>query len=88
MGGKRFEDKGEIVKFEPKERLQFTHFSPFSGQPDIPENYHTVTFELAPRGDGTELVITQTNAANQEERNHSEANWARVLNSIKHAAER
>ena len=46
-----------------------------------------VTFELT-RGDGTELVITQTNAASQEERNHSEANWARVLNSIKHAAER
>ncbi len=86
--GKRFEDKGEIVKFEPSKLLQFTHFSPFSGQPDIPENYHTVTFELAPRGDGTELVITQTNAANQEEHNHSEANWARVLNSIKHAAER
>ncbi len=88
MGGKRFEDKGEIVKFEPKERLQFTHFSPLSGQPDTPENHHIVTFELAPRGDGTELVITQTNAANQEERNHSEANWARVLNSIKHTAER
>jgi len=76
------------VKFEPKERLQFTHFSPLSGQPDTPENHHIVTCELAPRGDGTELVITQTNAANQEERNHSEANWARVLNSIKHAAER
>jgi uncharacterized protein YndB with AHSA1/START domain len=86
--GKSFEDKGEIVKFEPDKLLQFTHFSPLSGQPDIPENHHMVTFELAPRGDGTELVITQTNAASPEERNHSEANWARVLNSIKHAAER
>jgi uncharacterized protein YndB with AHSA1/START domain len=86
--GRSFEDKGEIVKFEPDKLLQFTHFSPLSGQPDIPENHHMVTFDLAPRGDGTELVITQTNAASQEERNHSEANWARVLNSIKHAAER
>jgi uncharacterized protein YndB with AHSA1/START domain len=86
--GKHFEDKGEIVKVEPNRVLQFTHFSPLSGQADIPENYHTVTFELAPRADGTELVITQTNAASEEERQHSEANWAKVLDSIKHAAER
>jgi uncharacterized protein YndB with AHSA1/START domain len=86
--GKRFEDKGEIVAFEPNERLQFTHFSPLSGQPDTPENYHTVTFELRPRAERTELVITQTNAASQEERQHSEANWAKVLDGITHAAER
>ncbi len=85
--GKRFEDKGEIVSFEPDKLLRFTHFSPLSGQPDVPENYHTVTFELTPRDDGTELVITQTNAASQEEREHSEANWAKVLDSIKQAAE-
>jgi hypothetical protein len=47
-----------------------------------------VTFELLPRGEGTELVITQTNAASQEERQHSEANWAKMLESIKNAAER
>ena len=86
--GRRFEDKGEIVKVEPNEVLQVTHFSPLSGQPDIPENYHTVTFQLARRDGGTELVITQTNAASQEEREHSEANWAKVLDSIKQAAER
>jgi uncharacterized protein YndB with AHSA1/START domain len=86
--GRRFEDKGEIVKVQPDEVLQVTHFSPLSGQPDIPENYHTVTFQLARRDGGTELVITQTNAASQEEREHSEANWAKVLDSIKQAAER
>jgi uncharacterized protein YndB with AHSA1/START domain len=86
--GKRFEDKGEIVKVEPNEVLQVTHFSPLSGQPDVPENYHTVTFRLAPRDGRTEMVITQTNAASQEEREHSEANWAKVLDSIKQAAER
>ena len=86
--GKQFEDKGEIVTVEPNQVLRLTHFSPLSGQPDIPENYHTVTFELAPRDNGTELIITQTNAGSQEEREHSEANWAKVLDSIKHAAER
>jgi uncharacterized protein YndB with AHSA1/START domain len=86
--GKRFEDKGEVVTFQPGQTLQFTHFSPLSGQPDVPENYHTVTFELAPMDDATELVLTQTNAASPEEREHSEANWAKVLDSIKHATER
>lgn len=90
--GKRFEDKGEIVKVEPNEVLQFTHFSPLNGRPDVPENHHTVTFELALQDKGTELVITQTNAVSQEERKHSEANWAKVLakvlDRVKHAAER
>jgi uncharacterized protein YndB with AHSA1/START domain len=86
--GRRFEDKGEIVKFQPNEVLEVTHFSPLTGQPDVPENYHTVTFELAPRDGGTELTITQTNAASQEEREHSAANWAKMLESIKQAAER
>ena len=85
--GRHFEDKGEVVTVEPNLVLRFTHFSPASGQPDTPENYHTVTFDLAPRDNGTELVITQTNAASQEERKHSEANWAQVLDNIKHAAE-
>jgi uncharacterized protein YndB with AHSA1/START domain len=86
--GKRFQDKGEIRRFEPNKVLEFTHFSPMTGQPDIPENYHTVTFELIPRGGGTELTIRQTNAASEEEREHSEANWAQVLGSLKQHVER
>jgi uncharacterized protein YndB with AHSA1/START domain len=86
--GKSFRDKGEIRRFEPAKTLEFTHFSPLSGQPDRPENYHTVTFELTPRGGGTELTIRQTNAASEEEREHSEANWAQVLDGLKKHVER
>ena len=86
--GKSFQDKGEIVKVEPNRVLQFTHYSPLTGQPDIPENYHTVTFELAPRDGGCELTITQSNAASEEERKHSEANWKQVLNKLKQLTER
>ena len=85
--GKPFKDKGEIVKIEPNKVLQFTHFSPMTGQPDVPENYHTVAFELAPRGGETELTITQS-AASEEEVKHSEANWTQVLDSIKNLVER
>src|SRR4051794_37901645 len=44
--GKTYEDKGEVVEFAPNRRLQVTHFSPMSGQPDEPENYHTLTYDL------------------------------------------
>jgi uncharacterized protein YndB with AHSA1/START domain len=44
--GKKYEDKGEIVEIEQARRLKVTHFSPLSGEEDIPENYHTVLYEL------------------------------------------
>ncbi|WP_319462370.1 SRPBCC domain-containing protein [Micromonospora sp. RTP1Z1] len=86
--GKSFQDKGEIVAVEPNRMLRFTHYSPLTGQPDLPENYHTVTFDLTPSGGGTELTISQSNAGSEEERKHSEANWAQVLKSFKQLAER
>ena len=39
--GKPYQDKGVILQFEPRQTLQYTHYSPFSGLPDQPENYHT-----------------------------------------------
>jgi uncharacterized protein YndB with AHSA1/START domain len=85
--GKSFEDKGEILQVRPNEMLQFTHFSPLSGAPDVPENYHTVTFELADKGAATELVVTQTNASSPEEQKHSTANWVKVVETVKELAE-
>ncbi|NUT36396.1 MAG: SRPBCC domain-containing protein [Hamadaea sp.] len=85
--GKQFEDKGEIVAVEPPQRLRFTHFSPLSGEPDVPENYHTVTFDLAPVDGDTRLTLTQTNAKTEEERAHSATTWMQVLAQIKRAAE-
>jgi uncharacterized protein YndB with AHSA1/START domain len=51
--GKSYEDKGVIRKLKPGRTLQYTHFSPLSGLPDRPENYHTVTIQLAAEGDKT-----------------------------------
>lgn len=85
--GKPFEDKGKIVKFEPEKQLVSTHWSPLSGVPDTPENYHTVTYDLVPREDKTELTITQDNNANEQERVHSEENWKTVLVGLKNLLE-
>ena len=47
--GKTFEDKGKILEIEPGQRISYSHFSPLTGDPDVPENYHTVTVERQPR---------------------------------------
>jgi uncharacterized protein YndB with AHSA1/START domain len=85
--GKTFRDHGEVVAVEPARKLEFTHFSPMTGQPDVPENYHVVTFDLAPVDAGTQVTITQTNAQSEEEQRHSEQNWQTVLASLKDSVE-
>jgi uncharacterized protein YndB with AHSA1/START domain len=81
--GKTFEDKGKILEIEPEKVLKSTHWSPLSGVPDTPENYHTVTYTLEDMGDSTELTITQDNNATEEEKKHSEENWQTVLKGMK-----
>jgi uncharacterized protein YndB with AHSA1/START domain len=81
--GKAFEDKGKILEIEPEKVLRSTHWSPLSGIPDTPENYHTVTYTLSDRGDSTEVTITQDNNASEEEKAHSAKNWNTVLDGMK-----
>ena len=85
--GKRYEDKGRILAFDPGERLQFTHFSPMSGKPDEPENYHTVTIDLKEENGRTEVQLTQDNNDNESDREHAEANWEQVLDGLKRVVE-
>src|SRR5512136_2795733 len=48
--GKTYEDKGMILRLEPQRLLQYSHFSPLSGLPDVLEHYHTVTVDLSSKG--------------------------------------
>ncbi len=86
--GRPYEDKGRIVEVEPQRRLVVTHFSPLSGQRDVPENYHTLTYVLEPRGDGTHLSLSQDNNSTDEEAAHSRDNWAAMLSALKNVVER
>jgi uncharacterized protein YndB with AHSA1/START domain len=81
--GKPFEDKGKILKLEHEKLLMSTHWSPLSGVPDSPENYHTVTYTLSEKDGGIEVTITQDNNASDEEKAHSEQNWRTVLDGMK-----
>ena len=82
--GKAYKDKGTILEIEAGKLLKVTHYSPLSGLPDIPENYHIVTYALA--GDSKEkttLSITQENNKSQAEVDESEKTWNTVLGAIK-----
>lgn len=85
--GKSYEDKGVVLKFEPNQLIQYSHFSPLSGQTDKPENYHTVTIELSSEGQQTTVSLFQDNNATEEEREHSEKNWGMVLEGLKKVTE-
>ncbi len=85
--GRPYEDKGQIVDFQPGKRLVATHWSPLSGVPDRPENYHTVTYDLQAEGESTRLTLTQDNNSTEEEKSHSEQNWHAVLEGLKKVVE-
>jgi len=81
--GKSYEDKGVILQFKPGRTIRYSHFSPLSGLPDKPENYHTVTIELLADGNQTPVSLAQDNNATEEDRAHSEKNWGMMLAALK-----
>jgi uncharacterized protein YndB with AHSA1/START domain len=85
--GKPFEDKGEVVEIDAERRLKVTHFSPLSGQPDQPENYHTLTYELSGSGPATHITLSQDNNASADEAEHSKENWSMMLKGLKQVVE-
>lgn len=81
--GKTYEDKGKIVEIKPKSHLSYTHFSPMTGLTDSPENYHSVTINLMPSYNSTTVMLSQDNNKTEDERQHSEKNWYKMLSELK-----
>jgi len=64
----------------PERRLKVTHFSPLSGREDVPENYHTLVYELEERHPEMALLtLGQDNNPSREAAEHSRANWGQML---------
>jgi hypothetical protein len=76
-----------VLEVDPPHRLVVTHFSPMSGQLDVPENYHRLMYELSPVDGGTKVVLEQDNNPSAESAEHSAANWRTMLNGLKQVAE-
>jgi len=81
--GKAYEDKGSVVKVVPEKLLLTTHWSPLSGTPDSPDNYHQVSYTLEQENDGIHLSIAQDNNASSEEQEQNASFWQTALDTIK-----
>jgi uncharacterized protein YndB with AHSA1/START domain len=85
--GKPYEDKGTILEFDRPHVLAHSHWSPTSGQSDLPENYQAVRWTLDDRGGETELSVTETNLPSEEARAVSERGWEGALTALKRLIE-
>jgi uncharacterized protein YndB with AHSA1/START domain len=81
--GNKYEDKGIILNIEPEHLIQYSHFSPLSGKPDSPQNYHLVTIELSRKGPNTFVSLLQDNNETEQERDNSQNNWREMLIDLK-----
>ena len=81
--GKQFQDKDEILETVPAERLRVTHFSPFTGQDDVPENYHMLHYRLTDVGESTRVTLDQSGNDSEEQAAQIPSNWQMMLNQLK-----
>jgi uncharacterized protein YndB with AHSA1/START domain len=86
--GKAYEDKGIVLDFNPPKCLEFTHYSPLSGLPDIPTSYHTVTIKLEESDGATQVALQQDNNADERARDHAQKNWEAMLKALKDFVEK
>jgi uncharacterized protein YndB with AHSA1/START domain len=81
--GRPYEDKGTVLRARPSETLVYTHYSPLTGKPDVPDSYHTVTITLSDDGPRTRISLVQDGNENEESKGHSEQNWNTMLGGLK-----
>ena len=91
FNGKAFKDHGEIRDIEDRRRLTFTHYSPSSGKPDVPDSYNLVDVRLEPHGERTRVKLSQAPLGGDRPDAATVAafrrNWEVMLGGLKTAAE-
>lgn len=81
--GKPYEDKGIILEIEKEKLLKYSYFSSWTGKPDVPENYHSVTYKLMDMGGNTEYVVEQEGLETEDAAQHTEKNWAHIMDELR-----
>ncbi|HEX4471798.1 MAG TPA: SRPBCC family protein, partial [Nocardioides sp.] len=80
--GNPYQDKGEILEVVESRRLRMTHFSPLSGDDDVPESYHTLDYRLEDHGETTRLTLDQDGNDSAEQAEQFAANWQTMLDQV------
>jgi hypothetical protein len=71
----------------PKRNSLPPYYSPLSGKEDVPENYNTITYELAEVDGKTTVTLSQDNNPDETSRDQAVKNWKMALESLKTVAE-
>lgn len=87
--GKSYKDKGVILENIKNEKLVYSYFSSFSGAEDKAENYHTITYNLAPLpNNGVRFTWQQIGFTSKEHQQHSNNSMPDFLKQIKAVVEK
>lgn len=81
--GKKYQDKGTVLKFEPGRVMQYTYLSRWSRLPDTPENHSIITITVEPADEDTALTLNHERFATDEMYKHSRFHWEMTLNALK-----
>lgn len=86
--GKKYSDKGTVLKSIPGKLLQYDFWSSMSGIEDKPENYVIVTYEIIEGKIETTLTVTEQNIPGEKMKEHSEETWNKVFHNMKDVLEK
>jgi uncharacterized protein YndB with AHSA1/START domain len=86
--GKPYEDKGIILDIEKEKLLKYSYYSSWTGKPDVPENYHNVTYKLKDVGANTEYTVEQEGLETEDAARHTEQNWAHIMEEMRKLLEK
>lgn len=84
----KFENKGQVLQFQPEQLLQYTHLSSLSRLPDEPASYTILEFHLAPSATQTALTLTVWNFPTETIYRHLAFYWPVALAMAKKLIEK
>jgi len=85
--GTKYEDKGTLLEVQENSVLKYDYYSSMSPLEDKPENYMIISFLLSEDKGKTTLTCIQENVADEKTKEHSQATWQMVLNTMKEIVE-
>lgn len=83
----KFENKGQVLQFQPEQLLQYTHLSSLSRLPDEPSSYTVIAFRLLPVAAQTALTLTAWNFPTETIYKHWAFYWPVALSVLKRLIE-
>ncbi len=89
LHGLPFTNKGEVIAWQPSDRLAYTYWTSITGTPDRRDHHFEIEFSLVASGHGTTLVtLRQQNVPEGTLANHWNLYWPPTLTLIGQIAAR